>query len=178
MYYSIKAIIVRKTIVAALSENHVIGANNEITWHMPADTKHYHDTVKGKVVIMGRKTFVSPGGHPAVQKIIMITRQVNYPLTENEQKFVEAVSTIPTAFEKAKSHGVDEVFILGGGMIYQETIGLADKMILTYIKTNIQYGEAFFPEIELSHWQITEKRCYKADLENPFDYDIVTYCRK
>lgn len=168
----------RKTIVAALSENHVIGANNKITWHMPADKKHYHDTVRKKVAIMGRKTFTSSEVHPTVQKMIVVTRQADFSLTKTQKEFVEVVTTIPAAFEKAKNYGIEEVFILGGGMIYEETIDLADKMILTHIKTIVQYGEAFFPKINFNHWQITEKQSYKANQENPFDYDIVTYYRK
>ena len=167
-----------KTIVAALSENHVIGANNEITWHMPADTRHYHDTVRGKVVIMGRKTFTSSEIHPTVQKMIMVTRQTNYLLTKKQKEFVKVASNVPAAINKAQSYGAAEVFILGGGMIYEEAIKLADKMILTHIKTMVRYGEAFFPEINPEYWHITQKRCYKADQDNPFGYDIITYHRK
>ena len=162
-----------KIIIAAKSDNNVIGKSNDLIWHMPADLKFFKNKTKGKLVIMGRKTFASIGNKPLPGRpTIIITR--NPEFTANECR---VVNNIDKAFDLAEQDGSDEVFILGGAQIYEKTIGLADKMFITEIKSTFD-GDAFFPEIDQSYWVEVHREEFEPDEKNKYPYAFVEYQRR
>jgi dihydrofolate reductase len=161
----------KKIIVAAKSKNHVIGVNNDLAWSMPADLKHYHDLVRGSWAIMGRTTYESSYEPVPLQKTIVVTRNEDYRV---EDASVKVVHSIEDGFLYAKKHHQPQVFILGGGHVYEQAMALADEMVLTEIEAIVD-GDTFFPEIDLNYWQMVKKIEYAADPQNPYDYAFVFY---
>lgn len=162
-----------KTIIAAKSDNNVIGKDNDLVWHMPADLKFFKNKTRGKLVIMGRKTFASIGNKPLPGRpTIIITRNPTF-----EANGCWVVDDIDQAFAIAAAEGQEEVYILGGAQIYEKTIGLADKMFITEIKSTFD-GDAFFPEIDANKWLEVAREEFESDEKNKYPYAFVEYRRK
>ncbi|MEK6476133.1 dihydrofolate reductase [Catalinimonas sp. 4WD22] len=161
-----------KSIIAAKSVNNVIGKENDLVWHMPADLKFFKNTTKGHYVIMGRKTFESMNGPLPHRTHIIITRNPDF-----EAKGCFVVDNIDKAFQIAQEHQQDEVFILGGAEIYQQTLNKADKMYITEIKSTFE-GDAFFPDIDSSYWKESNREEHEADEKNPYPYAFVEYLKR
>jgi dihydrofolate reductase len=133
------------SLIAAISENRVLANNGKIPWKIPADVKRYRDKIKGHVSIAGRKTFDTSYTETVN---IVITRDLNY----NPPLQALVVHSVTEALEKAKSRDVlekahyqDEIFVIGGGEIFHETLPFADKLYLTIIHQVID-GNTFFPD--------------------------------
>ncbi len=137
------------SIIAALSENRVIGNKGRIPWHIPQDLQRFWQKTKNQVIIMGRKTFESILGYYQKSKkpfpkrtFIIITRNKDYQVNRPNCYPVHSVKQGLDLTSKFKK---DEVFISGGAQIYQQTINLADKLYLTVVKGNFK-GDAYFPK--------------------------------
>jgi dihydrofolate reductase len=154
--------------IAAMSENHVIGKDNQLLWHMPNDLKHFKNTTSGHTVIMGRKTFDSVGKPLPKRRNIIITRQ--HITIEG----CEVVNSIEAALALCKDE--DEVFIVGGAHIYQQSLHLTDRIYLTIIHHQFE-GDSFFPEISKNEWKEVSHESHPADDKNAFPYSFVTYER-
>lgn len=157
--------------IAAMAENRVIGADNDMPWHLPADLKHFKSVTLGKPVIMGRKTYASIGKPLPGRPNIVITSQ---PSTE----FPASVTVVSTP-QEALSHAVmlvgedDEVMIIGGGTIYNTFLPLADVLYLTHIKLHTE-GDTVFPDYtKEGSWQVLSRESHGADDKNPYDYEFV-----
>jgi dihydrofolate reductase len=137
----------RVSMIAAMSQNYVIGKNNKLPWHIPEDMKHFRDITRGHAVIMGRKTYESMG-KPLPNRInIVISRNTNYS-TEG----CVVVQSLEKAIEEAKRSEAEEIFIIGGAEIYQLGLEIADRIYLTIIHQNFD-GDTFFPK----HPQFTKE---------------------
>lgn len=158
-----------KIIIAAKSDNNVIGKNNDLVWHMPADLKFFMNKTKGHYVIMGRKTFESLGKPLPGRPTIIVTRKKDY-----QAEGCWVVNTIPKAFEIADEQQQEDVFILGGAQIYEKTMDLADKMFITEIKSTFE-GDAFFPEIDFNYWKEVARYEHSPDDKNKYPYAFVEY---
>ena len=154
-----------KTIVVAISENHVIGKDNQLLWYMPADLKHFKDITTGHTVIMGRKTYDSVGKPLPNRRNIIITRQ---PLTIAG---CEVVNSIEQALSLCKDEA--EVFIVGGAEIYKQAMSLTDRIYLTIIHKEFE-GDSFFPEINASEWKEVFREDHQPDHKNPLSYSFIT----
>ena len=154
-----------KTIVVAISENHVIGKDNQLLWHIPADLKHFKDITTGHTVIMGRKTYESVGKPLPRRRNIIITRQA---ITIEG---CEVVNSIETALSLCKDEA--EVFIVGGAEIYKQAISLTDRIYLTIIHKEFE-GDSFFPEINASEWKEVFREDHQPDEKNPLPYSFIT----
>lgn len=132
--------------IAAMAHNRVIGKNNQLPWHLPEDMKYFRDQTKGKIMIMGRKTFESFSGKPLPNRFhIVITRQKDYLLDHPMVKIVSDLnSAIAVAKELTPKFG-EEVFVIGGAEIYQQSIPLLDRLYLTVIDKDFE-GDALFPD--------------------------------
>ncbi|MDN5203187.1 dihydrofolate reductase [Fulvivirgaceae bacterium BMA10] len=161
-----------KSIIAAKSNNNVIGKNNDLVWHMPADMKYFMNKTKGHYVIMGRKTFESLGKPLPGRPTIIITRKKGYKV---ENCWV--VPTIEEAFKIAEDEGQQHVFILGGAQIYKQTMDVADNMFITEIKGEFE-GDAFFPAIDHNKWKEASREEHQPDERNKYPYAFVEYVRK
>lgn len=126
------------SLIAALSEDRVIGNKGKIPWHISEDMRRFKNLTTGHVVIMGRKTFESIGKPLTNRTNIIITRDKNYKV-----KGAIVCHSLDEAIKNSKLS--DEIFIIGGGQIYQEAIKFADKLYLTIVKGNFE-GDTFFPD--------------------------------
>lgn len=128
------------SLIAALSENRVIGKGNSLPWHIPEDLKHFKEVTSGHPVIMGRKTFESIGR--------LLPKRLNIVVSRDEQYVVEGATmarSLDQALEIAKNYDREEVFVIGGGQIFGQAMSVADRLYLTIVHTEIE-GEAFFPD--------------------------------
>lgn len=161
-----------KVIIAAKADNHVIGKNNSLPWHLPADYKFFLRTIEGHHLISGRKYFESDQAREVFltdTKGIVVTRKKDY-----QAQNAQVVHSIEASFQLAEQNGVQKVYILGGGEIYRQTIALADRLIITEIHGEFE-GNIFFPEIDKSRWQEVSRSDCKKDAVNPYDYSFVVY---
>jgi dihydrofolate reductase len=154
--------------IAAMSENHVIGKDNQLLWHMPNDLKHFKNTTSGHTVIMGRKTFDSVGKPLPKRRNIIITRQ------SITIEGCEVVNSIEAALALCKDE--DEVFIVGGAEIYKQSLHLTDRIYLTIIHHHFG-GDSFFPELSKNEWKEVSYENHPADDKNAFRYSFVIYDR-
>ena len=158
------------SLIAAMANNRVIGKDNAMPWHLPADLAHFKAVTLGKPIIMGRKTYESIGRPLPGRKNIVISRDSSYTL--------EGCETA-NSFEKAMElvSDVEELMIIGGGHLYSEALSHADKLYLTFIDLDVD-GDTQFPGFE--HLELTEVKREKhlKDEKNPYDYQFVDFTVK
>lgn len=159
-------------ILVAFDENRVIGKNNTLIWHLPADLKRFKSLTTGHVIIMGRKTFESIGKPLPNRTTIVISRQADLQI-----EGVIIAHSVEEAILKAKSITREDIFIVGGAEIYALSLALADQILVTQLH-DIFEGDAYFPEIPLASWEITEKERGITDEKNAYQYSYITYTRK
>jgi dihydrofolate reductase len=165
-----------KIIIVAKADNNVIGKNNTLLWHLPADLEAFRKRLKDcSYLITGRKSFESVAGQEIFsgnEQVIVITKQKSY-----QGNRAKVAHSIEEALKFAQEEGAKKVCILGGGKIYQQTMELADQLIVTEVHAEFE-GDTFFPEIDKSQWQEISRRDYHKDLNNPYDYSFVVYQKK
>lgn len=163
-----------RSIIAAVAENNVLGKDNGMVWHLPADLKYFKNKTKGHYVIMGRKTFESLDGQLPGRPTIIVTRKNDY---HPEGCYV--VNDVHDAFKLAEAKGEEEVFILGGAEIYKLTLklDLVDKMYLTEIKASFE-GDVFFPEFDRQQWEEGSRASHTPDEKNKYPFAFVEYVCK
>jgi len=154
-----------KTIVVAISENHVIGKDNKLLWYMPNDLKHFKEITTGHPVIMGRKTYDSVGKPLPNRRNIIITRK------KITIEGCEVVNSIEEAFLLCTDE--PEVFIVGGAEIYRQSINLTDRIYLTIIHKEFE-GDSFFPEISKKEWKEVFREDHQPDHKNTLPYSFIT----
>ena len=154
------------SLVVAVSENNSIGKNNQLLWHLPNDLKFFKNTTWGGVVVMGRKTFESVNKPLPGRTNIVITKQTNWS-AEN----VIVANSVSDAIQKARDLNFKEIFIIGGGEIYKESMHLVNRIYLTKVHTSIE-GDTFFPELETEKWNLLSNKDFKSDEKHAFDYSF------
>lgn len=154
-----------------MGENNEIGFENQLLWHLPKDLKHFKELTSGHPVIMGRKTYESIGKPLPNRTNIVISRKENW-----FEEGILIVGSIKEAIKFAKKID-EEIFILGGGKIYEQTIDLADKLEITLVKANLE-ADTYFPKIDESIWQKTDEVFHEKDEKNQFDMYFQTWERK
>ena len=127
------------SLIAAMAENRVIGYKNAIPWNIPSDQKRFRDITMGHAVILGRKTFEIIGRPLPGRKTIVLSHRRDF-----HPKGAVVAHSLEDAFAACEDAG--EVFIGGGGMVFHETIALAQRIYLSLIHASFE-GDAFFPEI-------------------------------
>lgn len=157
------------TIIAAISQNRVIGRDNDLVWHLPDDLKRFKELTKGHHVIMGRKTFESVGRPLPGRTNILVTNQRDY-----KAPGCIIVHTLKEAILKAENDS--QPYVIGGGKIYEQALPMADTLELTYIHAEVD-GDTYFPEIDTKKWQIVAKVSHAADDQHEFAFDFLTYQR-
>mgnify|MGYP006079603297 FL=1 len=155
------------TLIAAASENNIIGKDNKLIWRLSDDLKHFKELTKGHFVIMGRKTFESmPKALPNRTNVI-ITRKTDY---KAENAIV--VNSLEKALKVAEND--NQPFIIGGGEIYKLSMEIADRIELTRVHTSIE-GDTSFPEINLEKWQEVKNEKRLKDEKNEYDFSFLRY---
>ncbi|RFZ85554.1 dihydrofolate reductase [Mucilaginibacter terrenus] len=157
------------SIVVAIAENHAIGKNNQLLWHMPNDLKHFKEVTSGRSIIMGRKTYESVGKPLPKRRNIIVTRQ------DIEIPGCEVVKSIDEGIALCK--GEDEVFIGGGAEIYRQAMDKTDRIYLTIVHQAFE-ADTFFPEIDYTQWTETSRENFSADEKNPHPYSFIQLDRR
>lgn len=161
--------------IAAMANDRVIGKDNQMPWHIPADLKFFKKTTLNKPVIMGRKTFDSIGRPLPKRHNIVVTRSTDFS--------AEGVTVVhDTAAAIAAAGEVDEVVIMGGGNIYQQFLPQADILYLTFIDLDTK-GDAFFPDYQQQgqqkgEWQEVWQEAHSKADGQPHDFRFVRLERK
>lgn len=153
--------------IAAQGENRVIGKDNKMPWHLPADLKHFKTITSGHPVLMGRKTFESIGKPLPNRTNIIMTRDSNYSAPD-----CIIVNNVETAVSMANELEMDEIFIIGGAEIYRQLLPQIQRVYLTIIHHAFE-GDAFFPELNKNEWHEISREKHLADDKNPYDYSFV-----
>ena len=158
------------TLVVAMGLNREIGVDNQLPWHLPKDLKHFKEITSGHPIIMGRKTYESIGKPLPNRTNIVISRKKHW--------FEEGILIVGSIKEAIKfGQKIDEdIFIIGGGNIFEQTMDIADKLEVTEIKTNIE-ADTFFPKIDPKIWTKTDEICHEKDEKNNFDFCFQTFQR-
>ncbi len=159
------------TIIAAASENNALGKDNQLVWHLPDDFKRFKSLTSGHYIIMGRKTFESFPKPLPNRTHIIITRQTDYQVPEG----CMLVSGLQEAIEICPKN--EEVFIIGGGEIYKQSITIADKIELTRVHNTLE-ADTFFPEIDATQWKLVFEEFHAKDEKHDNNFTFLTYVKR
>jgi dihydrofolate reductase len=159
----------RIALIAAMDRHHVIGKKNQLPWHLPNDLKRFKELTTGHAILMGRKTWESIGRPLPNRRNIVLSRQADLDLPEG----VEQVQTPEEAIELTA--GARMLFVIGGGEVYAKFLDLADEMFLTEVHTDVEGGDAFFPQIRPGKFIEICRMPHHRDERHDFAYDFVDY---
>lgn len=162
----------KKSLLVAAAENNTIGKNNQLAWHLPNDLKFFKNITWGMPVVMGRKTFESVNKPLPGRFNIVITRQKNW-----QAEGVIVSASLDDALQKAAETNCKEVFIIGGGEIFKQSMDLADKIYLTKVHAEVE-GDTFFPVIDETKWELANSQHFGADEKHKYAYSFQTWKKK
>lgn len=154
-------------VIAAVSENNVIGQKGRIPWNIKEDLNHFKELTSGNAIVMGRRTFESIG-RPLPDRLNIVVSN-----TVDEIPGAVVVRSLDEAVEAAESEGYDDVFVCGGQRLYEEAVPFCDRLYITRVHENYE-GDCFFPEFDPDDYIITEESTVSS---NP-SYSFITYERK
>lgn len=158
------------SIIAAMDRNRLIGNDNQLPWHLPADFAHFKSVTMGKPIIMGRKTFESIGKPLPGRTNIVLSRNpdIHFDGVVCVSNFEQAVAVVPDA---------EEIMIIGGSAIYEMLLPQVNRMYLTYVDAGFE-GDAWFPMFEENHWLEKDTVTRPADEKNLYGCRFVTLEKK
>ena len=158
--------------VVALSNNRVIGVDNDLPWRLKKDLAHFKAYTTNKIIIMGRKTFESIG-RPLPNRINFV---VSTTITEIEgaQVYKSTKEALSEANKLCIELNYKEIVIIGGGYLFRDTLSVVNKLVLTEVDCEID-GDVYYPDIDLDSWQNTETSEHEKDQENEFDFKVLVY---
>ncbi len=155
------------SIIVAMANNRVIGKNNDMPWHLPADLQHFKSVTLGKPIIMGRKTYESIGRPLPGRQNIIVSRNPEYR--------VEGCKVVRSLQEAtALVQNEEEIMIIGGGKLYAQALESADRLYLTFIDLEVD-GDTHFPEYEHLNIKEVKREKHHKDEKNPYDYQFVDF---
>lgn len=161
--------------LVALSNNFVIGVNNDLPWKLKKDLQHFSSYTQNKAIVMGRKTYESIGRPLPNRKNIVISSSLN------AQEGIEIVSSLDQGIEVAKQWNkakakIEEIVLIGGGYVFEESKNMVNKLILTRVDCDI-VGDVFYPKIDFSSWEKISVELFEQDDENEYDFSIETFVK-
>ena len=158
------------TLIAAVAENNALGKDNQLLWHLPDDFKRFKTVTSGHYIIMGRKTFESFPKPLPNRTHVIISRQKNY-----QPEGCLVVDSLLNAIAICPKD--EEIFIIGGGEIYKQSIEIADKLDITKVHHTFE-ADTFFPKIDLNKWKLRTTEFHPKDEKHPFDFSFQSYLKK
>ncbi|MEO9003702.1 MAG: dihydrofolate reductase [Ginsengibacter sp.] len=150
--------------IVAASENNIIGMAGQLPWHLPNDFKYFKNKTWGMPVIMGRTTFEDMEMELPGRMNIIVTKKNDW-----QAQNVFVAHSIAEAIEKAKESDANEIFIIGGGEIFKQTMTIVDRIYLTRVHANVE-GDTSYPEINHAQWQLIKSDSFTADEKNNYPY--------
>lgn len=158
--------------IVAVAKNNVIGKDNDIPWYLPADLKYFKKITTGHHIVMGRKCYESIGRPLPKRTNVVVTRNPFFIATG-----CLITHNVGEAVQLAEDNGEEEVFIIGGGQIYEIALPHVDRIYLTEVDLEVE-GDIFFPTIDPQNWTLIEETKHKADEKNEYDYTFKVLERK
>ncbi len=156
--------------IVATADNNIIGKDNDMPWHLPADLAYFKKVTLGKPIIMGRKTYESIGRALPGRRNIVISRDENY-----QKEGIDTVTSVEQAL--ALVDGVEEIMVIGGGAIYQHCLPAASRLYITHIKAAID-GDTRFPDYDDGSWLKVSSEVRASDEKNDYELDFCIYQRR
>jgi dihydrofolate reductase len=154
----------RISLLVAMDENRGIGIDNGLPWHISTDLKRFKSLTMGHHLIMGRKTYESIGKPLAGRRMIVVTRNLGY-----QADGCLIAHSVEEALKMAEAFGESEVFVIGGGEIFSQSIDIADRVYLTLVHAHL-VADTFFPEIDASQWIQLEETDHPAGDRDRFSH--------
>jgi dihydrofolate reductase len=159
--------------LVAVSNNGVIGVDNDLPWNLKADLAHFREYTLNKTIVMGRKTFESIG-RP-------LPKRTNYVVSRTIESIPGAhvFKSLDDAFKSAESNSDEadsELVIIGGGYLFRDTIDTFNKLLITRVDCDIE-GDVFYPELDLSKWSLLNTESFNKDHENDYNFKIEEYSK-
>ncbi|WP_229208813.1 dihydrofolate reductase [Dyadobacter luticola] len=158
-------------IIAAMSENRVIGSGDHLPWHLPDEWKHFKKVTAGKPFLMGRKSFEAPDALHSTYKNVVITSS---PPAKQEPDTLYA-KDISAALALLSDE--PEVFVLGGASVFGQMLSVVQKLFLTIVHAQVE-GDAFFPVVDQNDWELESSEYHGIDDEHEFAFSMNVYNRK
>lgn len=159
------------SIVVARADNGVIGRDNQLPWHLPADLRHFKQLTSGHPIIMGRRTYESIGRPLPNRRNIVVTRQLDW-----QAEGVETAHSVLGALELARESD-EEVFVIGGAEIYRAALPAVDVVYLTEVHAAPE-GDAVLPEFSPEAWREESRQRHEADDKHAHAFSFVTLRRR
>ena len=154
-----------------MARNRVIGRGQTLPWRLPSEMQYFMRTTMGHPVLMGRRTFESMKAPLPGRTNIVLTSDRSYA-----REGVQVVHSFAEGLSVAEAHceidGRDEMFVAGGAGVYAEALPQATRLYLTQVHADVE-GDTFFPEFDLSDWQIVRSEDHPADLKNVYPFTIM-----
>lgn len=164
------------SMIVATADNNIIGKNNTMPWHLPADLAYFKKVTLGKPIIMGRKTYESIGRPLPGRRNIVISRDADYAAAG-----IDTVTSVEQALALVDgtngNDAVEEIMVIGGGAIYKHCLSKADRLYITHIKAEID-GDTQFPHYDDGRWEKISSELRVNDEKNAYDLDFCVYQRK
>tara|TARA_B100000497_G_scaffold19157_1_gene22669 strand:+ start:868 stop:1353 length:486 start_codon:yes stop_codon:yes gene_type:complete len=154
--------------LVAVSNNNVIGKDNDLPWKLKKDLLHFKNYTVGKTILMGRKTFESIGKPlPNRNNFIVSTTLQNVNGAEVFKSLDSAIKNVSPG---------EEVVIIGGGYLFRESINFFNKLVLTQVDCVID-GDIFYPEVNLDQWTLEQSEDFKKDEDNEYNFSVKTFTK-
>ena len=153
--------------LVAVSNNNVIGKDNDLPWKLKRDLQHFKNYTTGKTIVMGRKTYESIGRPLPNRRNIIISSTIR------SIDGAEVFSSLEAALEALKHE--DEIIITGGSYLFNDTRDIVNKLVITFVDTSIEDGDVFYSDIDYKKWNLVEESFFQKDSENEHDFSIKVY---
>ncbi len=158
------------SLIAALDNASAIGKDGKMPWHLPDDLRHFKELTLGKCVLMGYRTAVAIGKTLPGRQNLVLTRRHEAPF--------EGQVTVRSLPEAQAIAGGTGLMVIGGGEVYRETLPFAQRMYLTWVDTNVDGADVFFPNVHFREWVEMSRVHHARDAEHEFAFDMVSYVRE
>ena len=160
------------SIIVATSKNNIIGANNKLLWHIPEDLKRFKEITSGKTTIMGRKTFESLPYILPNRKHVILTRDKNFKVDSEMVEIIHSLDEILSTYSQSNN----EVFVIGGGQIYESLLPFVNKLYLTKIQKDF-IGDTKFPTINENEWNLEYASDEKIDPKSRLKFKFINFIK-
>jgi dihydrofolate reductase len=151
-------------LIAALARNRVIGRDNRLPWHLPADLRFFKQTTMGKPLLMGRRTWESIGRPLPGRRMIVLSRDPDYQAPGGA-----VARSLDEAVERAGA--VPEIMVIGGATLYRQTLPRAERLYLTRVDMDVP-GDVWFPDWNERDWRLVWEEAHPADTEHAWPYQF------
>ena len=160
-------------VIVAVARNGAIGKDNGLLWHISADLKRFKALTGGHTVLMGRRTYDSLPKKPLPnRKHLILTSDAGYPVPEGGLR----LSGLADCKAYFAAHPDEDIFIMGGGQVYEQLLPYADSLYLTEVRADFE-ADTFFPSIDAAQWRVAEEGAWTLDENSGLTYRFVDYKR-